>query len=53
MVPDRLTVFEPAADRESLFIILIGALFVLPVIAGYSVLACAAFRGKPTALRSD
>ena len=53
VVPERLTIYEAAAAPESLLIILIGALFVVPVIAGYSVLAYTIFRGKATELRYD
>lgn len=53
VVPERLTIYEAAAAPESLFIILVGACFVVPVIAGYSVLAYVIFRGKATALRYD
>jgi cytochrome d ubiquinol oxidase subunit II len=50
VVPEQLTIYEAAAAPESLFIILIGACFVVPVILGYSVLAYIIFRGKATAL---
>lgn len=53
VVPERLTIYEAAAAPESLLIILIGACFVVPVIAGYSVLAYTIFRGKATELRYD
>jgi cytochrome d ubiquinol oxidase subunit II len=53
VVPDRLTIFEAASAPESLFIILIGAVVVMPVIAGYSILAYTVFRGKATDLRYD
>ncbi|MGP1358286.1 cytochrome d ubiquinol oxidase subunit II [Roseicyclus sp.] len=53
VVPDRLTIYEAASAPESLFIILIGALFVVPVILGYSILAYTIFRGKATELRYD
>ena len=53
VVPERMTIFEAAAAPESLVIILIGAAVVLPVIAGYSVLAYTIFRGKATDLRYD
>ncbi|PWK60818.1 cytochrome d ubiquinol oxidase subunit II [Roseicyclus mahoneyensis] len=53
VVPDRLTIYEAASAPESLFIILIGACFVVPVILGYSVLAYTIFRGKATELRYD
>jgi len=53
VVPEQLTIYEAAAAPESLFIILIGACVVIPVIAGYSVLAYTIFRGKATDLRYD
>jgi cytochrome bd ubiquinol oxidase subunit II len=53
VVPDRLTIYEAASAPESLFIIFVGACFVVPVIAGYSVLAYTIFRGKATELRYD
>jgi len=53
VVPETLTVYEAASAPESLFIIFVGTLFVLPVIAGYSVLAYVIFRGKATELRYD
>ena len=53
VVPDRLTIYEAASAPESLFIILIGACVVVPVIAAYSILAYVIFRGKATALRYD
>jgi cytochrome d ubiquinol oxidase subunit II len=53
VVPERLTIYEAASAPESLFIIFVGACVVVPVIAGYSVLAYTIFRGKATALRYD
>lgn len=53
VVPDRLTIYDSAAAPESLFIILVGACIVVPVIAAYSVLAYVVFRGKATDLRYD
>ncbi|WP_425280912.1 cytochrome d ubiquinol oxidase subunit II [Roseibium denhamense] len=53
VVPEKLTLYESASAPESLFIILIGALFVLPVIIGYSILAYTVFRGKATDLTYD
>ena len=53
VVPDRLTIYAAASAPESLFIILIGTLFVLPVIIGYSAFSYFVFRGKATALRYD
>lgn len=46
VVPEKLTLYEAASAPESLFIILIGALIVLPVIIAYSALAYTVFRGK-------
>ncbi len=53
VVPERLTIYEAASAPESLFVILIGALVVLPMIAGYTVLAYTTFRGKAADLRYD
>ena len=53
VVPEALTIYEAASAPESLFIILIGALIVLPIIAGYTVLAYTVFRGKATDLRYE
>ncbi|MCU0903398.1 MAG: cytochrome d ubiquinol oxidase subunit II [Tabrizicola sp.] len=53
IVPDRLTINEAASSPESLGIILVGTLIVLPVILAYTVLAYVIFRGKATALRYD
>jgi cytochrome d ubiquinol oxidase subunit II len=53
VVPERLTIYEAAAAPESLFIILIGALAVLPMIVAYSVLSYVVFRGKAQDLRYD
>lgn len=53
VVPGTMTLYEAASAPESLAIILAGAVFVLPVIAGYTVLAYTVFRGKATELRYD
>ncbi|NJM82839.1 MAG: cytochrome d ubiquinol oxidase subunit II [Tabrizicola sp.] len=53
VVPDRLTIYQAASAPESLWIILVGTLFVLPMILGYTVLSYTIFRGKATALRYD
>ncbi|MBI2256206.1 MAG: cytochrome d ubiquinol oxidase subunit II [Proteobacteria bacterium] len=53
VVPDRLTLFEAASAPDSLLIILIGALFVLPAIVAYSALSYHVFRGKATPLGYD
>lgn len=50
IVPGKLTIAEAASATNSLFIMLIGALAVLPVILGYTALAYWIFRGKATAL---
>jgi cytochrome bd ubiquinol oxidase subunit II len=51
IVPDRLTVWQAAAAPESLMIIFVGALVVLPIIVAYSALAYRIFWGKATDLR--
>ena len=53
VVPEQITIYDAAAAPESLFIILIGTLFVLPAILGYTVLSYYIFRGKATDLRYD
>ncbi len=53
VVPEKLTIYEAASAPESLFIILLGTLFVLPIIIGYSALSYTVFRGKATELRYD
>ncbi len=53
VVPERLTVYEAAAAPESLFIIFLGVLVVLPMIAAYTALAYTVFRGKATELTYD
>ncbi len=50
VVPDQLTIWQAASSPEALSIILVGTLFVLPVILAYSVLAHWVFRGKATEL---
>jgi cytochrome d ubiquinol oxidase subunit II len=52
-VPERLTIYEAASAPESLLIIFVGTVFVMPVILGYTVLAYVIFRGKATELRYD
>ncbi|NJR23902.1 MAG: hypothetical protein HC786_17970 [Richelia sp. CSU_2_1] len=53
VVPERLTIWQAASAPESLLIILIGALFVLPFIAAYTAFSYYVFRGKATELRYD
>ena len=50
VVIDRLTIWEAAAAPESLMVIFIGAIIVLPVVIGYSIYAYRIFRGKATEL---
>jgi len=53
IVPEKLTIYEAASAPESLIIILVGTLFVLPVILAYTALSYFIFRGKATELRYD
>jgi len=53
VVPEKLTIYEAAAAPESLIIILVGGLVVIPVIIGYSIFAYTVFGGKARALRYD
>jgi cytochrome d ubiquinol oxidase subunit II len=53
VIPNSLTLIEAASSRESLFIIFIGALVVLPFIIGYSIFLYRVFGGKTTPLSYD
>ena len=53
VVPEQMTIYEAASATESLVIFLVGTLFVLPVILGYSLFSYYIFRGKATELRYD
>jgi cytochrome d ubiquinol oxidase subunit II len=53
VVPDRITIYEAASAPESLWIILIGVIIVLPMILAYTALAYTVFRGKATGLSYD
>jgi len=53
IVPEQITIYEAASAPESLFIILIGTVFVLPAILGYTMLSYYIFRGKASELRYD
>lgn len=53
IVPEKMTIVDAASAPESLAIILVGTLFVLPVIIGYSIFAYRVFGGKATELRYD
>ncbi len=46
VVPEKMTIYEAASAPESLIIILFGAIFVLPAIMGYTIIAYYVFRGK-------
>jgi cytochrome d ubiquinol oxidase subunit II len=50
IVLDRMTIWDAAAAPESLMIIFVGAMVVLPVIVAYSVFAYRVFAGKATKL---
>ena len=53
VVPEKLTIYEAASAPESLWIILVGTLIVLPMIFAYTALAYWVFRGKATELKYD
>jgi len=53
IVPEKLTIVEAASSPESLMIILVGALIVLPVLIGYTALTYWIFHGKAQELRYD
>jgi cytochrome d ubiquinol oxidase subunit II len=50
LVLDRMTLWDAAAAPESLLVIFVGAVIVLPMIVGYSVFVYRVFGGKATAL---
>jgi cytochrome d ubiquinol oxidase subunit II len=51
VVPDQLTIWQTAAAPESLMIMFVGAMVVLPVIGLYTAFAYRVFWGKATELR--
>jgi cytochrome d ubiquinol oxidase subunit II len=51
IVPQKLTIFDAASAYESLIIIFVGAMFVLPCIVGYTIFAYRVFWGKVQDLR--
>jgi cytochrome bd ubiquinol oxidase subunit II len=53
VVPEKLTIYEAASAPESLAIILLGSVFVLPFIVAYTAFSYYVFRGKATELRYD
>jgi len=46
IIPNQMTIVEAASAPSSLKIILVGALFVLPILIGYTILAYVIFHGK-------
>lgn len=50
LVVDHMTLWEAASATESLMIIFVGAMIVLPMIAGYSVFVYRVFGGKTAPL---
>jgi cytochrome d ubiquinol oxidase subunit II len=46
LVPDKITIWQAASAPESLMIMLVGALLVLPFIIGYTIFAYRVFWGK-------
>ena len=53
VVPEQITIYEAASAPESLMIILVGAVVVIPMIGGYTALAYTVFKGKAAELRYD
>jgi cytochrome d ubiquinol oxidase subunit II len=53
IVPNQMTIVDAAAAPASLFIMLFGALIVIPILIGYTALAYYIFRGKATELSYD
>lgn len=51
IVPEKMTIFGAAAAPESLMIIFVGAMLVLPCIIGYTIFAYRVFWGKVQDLR--
>ena len=53
IVPGELLIVDAASAPESLMIILVGALIVLPVLFGYTFVAYKIFHGKAVDLKYD
>lgn len=53
LVPNQLTLWQGAASSESLRVILIGVIFVLPTILAYTAFSYRVFWGKAQLLRYD
>ncbi len=51
LVVDKITIWQAASAPESLMIIFVGAVVVIPVIAAYSAFAYHVFRGKAKPLK--
>lgn len=50
VVPEKMTILESASSLESLLIIFVGAIIVVPVIIGYTFFTYRIFKGKTTEL---
>lgn len=50
IIPMKMTIFDAASARESLWVIFIGAVVVLPMIIGYTIFSYKVFWGKTTKL---
>jgi cytochrome d ubiquinol oxidase subunit II len=46
IIPNQMTIVEAASAPSSLMIMLVGALIVLPILIGYTILAYVIFHGK-------
>jgi cytochrome d ubiquinol oxidase subunit II len=53
IVPDQLRIVDAAAAPESLAIILVGAVAVIPILLAYTIFSYRIFRGKVRDLRYD
>lgn len=53
IVPDQLKIVDAASAPESLIIILVGALLVLPMLIGYTIFAYRIFHGKAKDISYD
>jgi cytochrome d ubiquinol oxidase subunit II len=53
VVPGDLTIWDAASAPESLAVILMGSVFVLPMILAYTAFSYWVFRGKLGALRYE
>ena len=53
VVPEKLTIYQAASAPDSLWIILIGTLIVMPMILAYTALSYIVFRGKANLLTYD